>query len=101
MAEDTPPADMETKDTRGTLLGYIPSTVPHISRTGSELTDDERKRADDRLRQDGTGVAEDEHKRSQFGIGTDSGGTQSEPVAGTTENAGTVKPAKRSGSASS
>lgn len=95
MAEDTPPADMETKDTRGTLLGYIPSTVPHISRTGSELTEEERKRADDRLRQDGTGVPESEHQAAQFGITTDSAGTQSEPVAGSTENAGTTSAPKR------
>lgn len=85
MAEDERPADMETKDTRGTLLGYIPSTVPHLSRTGSELTEEERKLADDRLRDDRmSGVPEDEHKRAQFGLTTESGGTQTEAAPKTT-----------------
>lgn len=42
MAEETRPEGLETKDTRGTLLGYIPAEVPHVSRTAHELSDAER-----------------------------------------------------------
>jgi hypothetical protein len=46
MADDKRPEGLETKDTRGTLLGYIPAEVPHVSRTAHELSDDERANAE-------------------------------------------------------
>lgn len=102
VAETERPADMETKDTRGTLLGYIPSTVPNLTRTGSELTEEERKLADDRLRDDRmSGVSEEEHKRAQFGLTTDSADTQTTSAAGSTESTGTTSAPKRSGGARS
>jgi hypothetical protein len=46
MADNTRPEGLETKDTRGTLLGYIPAEVPHVSRTAGELSDREREVAE-------------------------------------------------------
>jgi hypothetical protein len=43
MADEKRPEGLETKDTRSTLLGYIPAQVPHVSRTAHELSDRERE----------------------------------------------------------
>jgi hypothetical protein len=45
MADNERPEGLETKDTRGTLLGYTPAEVPHVSRTAGELSDREREQA--------------------------------------------------------
>jgi hypothetical protein len=43
MADDKRPDGLETKDTRGTLIGYTTAEVPHVSRSESELSDKERE----------------------------------------------------------
>lgn len=76
MAEQRPEG-METKSTADTgLRGYIPATVPKISRTGPELSDDERRRADDHgnLQVGGSGLPEADAENS--GIASDSAGVQ-------------------------
>lgn len=45
MADDDRPDGMETKSTRNTLVGYTAAAVPNDDRTGDNLTDDERRRA--------------------------------------------------------
>lgn len=88
------PEGLETKDTRGATIGYNPSRVPHADRTGSALSEDERRRADDhgRLDANGTGIPEDDHTEAQFpGLTTSSGGTQSRSAMGSTESGGAVK----------
>lgn len=91
---DERPADLETKDTRGTLLGYIPSAVPNENRVGEALTEDERRRADERgdLSKGLSGVSEEDHQAGQFGITSDSAGKQTSAAA--TEDAAPA--AKRS-----
>lgn len=42
-----PPAEgLEYKTTRGTQIGYTTAAVPHLSRTGTALTEQERKEVD-------------------------------------------------------
>lgn len=42
-----PPAEgLEYKSTKDTVIGYTAATVPNWSRSGTQLTDDERKAAD-------------------------------------------------------
>lgn len=98
MTEHEPtPEGLEYKDTRGAAIGYGPSQLPHPDRTGSALTDDERRRADEhgRLDGNGTGISEEDHKAAQFtapstGLTTDSGGTQSQSTLGSTQQGGKV-----------
>lgn len=88
------PEGLETKDTRGATIGYNPSRVPHADRTGSALSDNERRLADEhgRLDANGTSIPEDDHTEAQFpGLTSSSGGTQTRSTMGSTENAGTVK----------
>lgn len=82
MAEQRP-SDLETKSTIGNRLGYIPAVVPTENRTGPELTDEERRRADDHgnLQVGGTGLPEADAENS--GLATDSGGVQTTTPATT------------------
>lgn len=78
MADNDRPEGLETKSTEEALT-YRPAAVPHISRTGSELTDDERRRADEHgdITKGGTGTPEDQ----PAGVTTASGGKTSKPAA--------------------
>jgi len=82
MAEQRPDG-LETKSTIGNRLGYIPATVPVVNRTGTELSDDERRRADDHgnLQVGGSGLPEADAENS--GLATDSGGVQTTTPATT------------------
>ena len=82
MAEQRP-TGLETKSTIGARLGYIPAVVPTENRTGPELTDDERRRADDHgnLQVGGSGLPEADAENS--GLATDSGGVQTTHTATT------------------
>lgn len=99
---DERPEDMETKAapvvSAPVSWGYTPSPLPHPDRTGTALTEDERRVADQHgdWQHGFTGVSEDDartHRSAGAGVGlaSDSGGTQSSPTLGTTENAGTAK----------
>jgi hypothetical protein len=86
------PEGLETKDTRGALLGYEPSQVPHLDRTGSALGDDERRRADQHgdLAHGGSGMPEaDADRVGGVGMTSESGGTQSRPATSGTRRAST------------
>lgn len=75
------PDHLETKSTVDSLIGYAPSPVPHSSRSGGSLTDDEREDATvfPGTFAAGNGVQNSEagRKRGGSGLATDSGGTQS------------------------
>lgn len=84
-ANQNRPEGMETKstgstlppdNTRNTVLGYIPSTVPNTTRTGGELTEEEQRIADIHgdLAVGGSGLPEADARN--LGMLTETGGTQ-------------------------
>ena len=84
-----PPAEgLEYKSTKDTVIGYTPAAAVHPgdTRTGTALSDDERRAADQVVGSpaQGNGVSND-NLASVGGLATDSGGTQSAPAAGATE----------------
>jgi hypothetical protein len=65
--QDQAPSDLETKDTNR-LKEYRTAPVPHVNRTGSELTEEERAAAD--------------APNQGIGITTQVGGATSAPAVG-------------------
>ena len=82
MAENRP-TGMETKSTGDVRLGYIPAELPTETRLYGQLTDDERRRADQHgdLLVSGSGMPAGE--ADNLGLTTESGGTQETPTATT------------------
>lgn len=72
MADDKRPEGLETKDTRGTLLSYTPAEVPHVSRTGGELSDAERENADRAIGSPHSGSFDDSVAADSLGQKSDS-----------------------------
>lgn len=86
------PQGLETKDAQlvaggdgQSVIGYRQAGAPIATRTGSQLTDDERDASS------GDGPA--------YGITTASGGTTTQNALGSTEKAATTTPAKRAAAA--
>ena len=91
------PEGLETKDTRGTLIGYSPSPVPHQDRTGANLEEDERRKADQHgdWQYGFSGVPEEDADNG--GIVTASGGTQSKTVVSPSTDPGSQTTARGGG----
>jgi hypothetical protein len=85
-------AEFETKSTKDTLIGYQPSPVPHVSRTGSQLSEDEVKHSQTVVGSpaQGNGISNPDLRsvgeltaESGGGVSTESGGTQDKPALST------------------
>lgn len=88
-----PPADLEYKSTKDTVIGYTPAAAvqPGDTRTGTALTDDERQAADQVVGSpaQGNGLT-NSNMASVGGLGTDSGGTQTRSTVGKTDKGETT-----------
>lgn len=86
-----PPANLEYKDTRNTVIGHTPAAVPHVTVSGTALTDEQRRRADQVVGSpaQGNGLQND-NMAAVGGIYTDSGGQQTTPVLGKAKAAQTA-----------
>lgn len=87
-----PPADLEYKSTKDAVIGYTPAAVPHISRSGTELTDAEVEHSALVVGSPAQGNGLQNSQVRDVGLlTTESGGTQERPALGSTERAAAVR----------
>ena len=85
-SELPPPANLEYKSTKDTLIGHTPAAVPHVNLTGTALSAEQRAAADQVTGSpaQGNAVVNPEVNPSG-GVTTASGGTQTSPAVGKTK----------------
>lgn len=93
-----PPADhLEYKSTKDVVIGHTPAAVPHLNRTGTALSDEDRAKTDQVVGSPAQGNGlQNSNLASVGGLGTDSGGVQDTPIVGATETAASPARTKRS-----